>query len=100
MKNPRILVRPDDFEEFIEVEPGLFSNKKLVEQFPDNLHHKWKYRTLIDEAFALKDTIQVDRYYIDAYPETIYYLPSGSPGYKIMVVEDPYDGVEARLVKE
>ena len=99
MNNPRILVRPDDKEEFIEVRHGMFSNKKLVEQFPDNEHIEWSYMTLIDNGFALKKIIEVEEYYIEAYPETIWYITSEIPGRKIMITEDPYEGLNTKYIK-
>jgi hypothetical protein len=51
---PRIMVRPDDLEEFIEIEPNIFSVKKSLEKFPNHLHHKYPYNLLIAKGFTLK----------------------------------------------
>lgn len=52
------------------------------------------------KIFGAGINMKIEKYYIHAYPEIMYYLPSGSPGYKIMVTEDPYEGVNAKLIKE
>lgn len=89
-----------DGEEFVEVEPGLFSIKSDLEEFPNNIHHKWSYIQLETEGFALKERILIDRLKFKNDPEITYYLPSGSPGYKIIVSHTPYEGVTAQLMKE
>jgi hypothetical protein len=51
----------------------------------------------MEEPIAIIDTITIKRIFIDEYPEIIYELPSGVPGKKIIVTEDPYVGVEVYL---
>lgn len=92
-------IRPDG-EEFVEVEPGFFALKKGLEEFPNNIHTQWKEQLLIDDGFALKEKIEITKLWIEAWPECIYYLPSSSTGYKIMVTECPIEGINCRLVKE
>ena len=58
MKNPRIFVRPDDGEEFIEVRPGYFSVKKSIEDFPGHLHHEYPETLLREKRFVEKETLE------------------------------------------
>ncbi len=90
----KIYVRPDDLEEFIEVEPRLFSVKKSLEEFPNNIHHKYTEELLISQAFALKETLQINSYYIDAYPEMIWEIITNKG--VIVVSEDPYEGLTVK----
>lgn len=87
MDNPRIFVRLDDFEEFIEVKPGLFSNKKLLEEFPCNKHHMWPYDAFINNKFRLKTTTEVSILKISD-KEVIYYFPASITDRNIVVKEE------------
>lgn len=41
---------------------------------------------------------EVEYIYDDLHPLVIYFIPSGFPDKIIMVTEDPFDGVESRLI--
>lgn len=46
------------------------------------------------------ETKEVEYIYDDEHPLAIYFLPSGFPNKTIMVTEDPFDGVESRLISD
>lgn len=95
MRTPRILIRPDDREEFIEVRPGFFSLKRSLEEFPNNLHQEYPRITLIQLGFARKRTVEVNEYWIEAYPEMFWEIPYGD---KIIIVsDDPYEGLTVKF---
>jgi hypothetical protein len=91
-------IRPDG-EEFIEVEPGLFSLKRELKEFDDSNSIKWKEKTLIEDGFALKEEIEITKLCNETNSENVYYLPSSYPGFKIMVIERPIEGVYCKLIK-
>lgn len=51
---PKILIRPSDKEEFSLNRKGTYSNKRMLEQFPKQLHPEWSYRHLIGLGFYAK----------------------------------------------
>ena len=95
MRTPRILIRPDDREEFIEVRPRFFSLKKSLERFPNNIHHEYSEDILKDRAFAEKKTIEVNQYWVEAYPEMFWEIPYGDK--VIRVSDDPYEGLTVKF---
>jgi len=52
---PKIIIRIDDGEIFINKD-GMYVNKILQEQFPDNLHHEWSYERLMETGKFKVDT--------------------------------------------
>jgi hypothetical protein len=81
----RILVRPNDFEEFIEVRPGRFSRKNGLE----DIEHS--YEELIERGFGEKKTITIDTYFFPDAPVWIANIPFDKK--TIVVYNDPYDGL-------
>jgi hypothetical protein len=95
MRIPRILIRPDDREEFIEVRPGYFSLKKSLKEFPNNLHQEYPEALLKEKAFAEKKTIKINQYWIEAYPEMFWEIPYGDK--VIRISDDPYEGLTVKF---
>jgi hypothetical protein len=53
---PKILIRPSDGEEFIlnDKPEGTYSNKKMMEQFPEHRNLEWPYTRLMGVGFYEK----------------------------------------------
>lgn len=59
---PKYLLRPDDYYVFSLNEDGeTYSGHKSKNQWPDNLHHKYKYEVLIKHGFipAVDETLHL-----------------------------------------
>lgn len=100
MQYPKVLVNPGKLERFIHVGNGLYSDKNLIESFPNSSHHKWSYESLIKRdciVEPLVEKITIKKTTIEEYPLVIYEIPSGFPGKKIIITECPYEGMTAKL---
>lgn len=62
MNYPKILLRPDDKEEFLNIKDDLYVLKKSLETFPDNLHREYPYDLLVERGFYDKNLHHLDKY--------------------------------------
>lgn len=54
-KTPKVMIRPDDKEEFIlNEETNKYFSKTSLENFPDHWHPSWTYEVLIRCGFYEK----------------------------------------------